>query len=387
MKKFLVVLVALVAAAAMVTPVFAEDRLSIGGEMRVRAWHTDYDRADGSTDTWADQRLRMGGKFSIADGVSVTFRTDVTENSWGNGNGSGSGRSVEDGNFTMQWDRAHLDLVQGNFHLRAGQFYVAFGNATVDHQSNGLLVDLKAGPGKFTAFTTLADANGGNHDAFVSGLQYGMKNFTVFLGNQNSWLDAAEDVYVLGGTLNLDLGAVALSGELDVFTGDAAANTDATGTQMMVAVDLAPSDVLTLGGQVYYADSNDQADEVRYSYLGSGFGGWDPLFDVGTSLSNEQIGVGRAYDVFGDAGTVAVRVHTSIKASDAVKLGASVAYTMPEDDDLTTLDSSTMLAGALVYNVMDNTSLQFQAEYFINDDEADVVEDWLQVGTGLFVKF
>ncbi|PLY11900.1 MAG: hypothetical protein C0624_01270, partial [Desulfuromonas sp.] len=206
MKKFFVVLVALLATAAMVAPAFAEDRLSIGGEMRVRGWHQDL--GGNSTMTWADQRLRIGGKLSIADGVSVTFRTDVTEANWGSAGPASNGS----GRFAQHWDRAHIDLVSGNFHLRAGQQYVAFGNATVDHQSNGLLADLKAGAGKFTVFSMLDDDMGSkvNSDGFTSGLQFAMKNFSVFLANQNSSLTATENAYVIGATMNLDLGAVAL---------------------------------------------------------------------------------------------------------------------------------------------------------------------------------
>ena len=50
--KLLKVAVAALVMAAMVTPVIAEDRLSLNGEMRVRGWHTDFD-FDGDND--ADQ--------------------------------------------------------------------------------------------------------------------------------------------------------------------------------------------------------------------------------------------------------------------------------------------------------------------------------------------
>src|SRR5210317_2214868 len=63
----------------------AEDRLSLSGEMRVRAFHVDVDSAD-NTETWANQRLRIAGKIAVAEGVSVHFRTDITEGTnWGNG--------------------------------------------------------------------------------------------------------------------------------------------------------------------------------------------------------------------------------------------------------------------------------------------------------------
>ena len=92
--KLLKVLVAALLLAAMVTPAIAEDRLSLSGEMRVRAFHVDVDEDndnDDSTNTWANQRLRIAGKIAVAEGVSVTFRTDITEGTnWGDSSGFGS---------------------------------------------------------------------------------------------------------------------------------------------------------------------------------------------------------------------------------------------------------------------------------------------------------
>ena len=52
--KLVKVLVAALVMAAMVTPVIAEDRLSLNGEMRVRGWHVDTDNDEDSTDTYGD---------------------------------------------------------------------------------------------------------------------------------------------------------------------------------------------------------------------------------------------------------------------------------------------------------------------------------------------
>ena len=62
--------------------------------MRVRAFHVDVDddSDDDSTNTWANQRLRIAGKIAVAEGVSVTFRTDITEGTnWGDSSSFGSG--------------------------------------------------------------------------------------------------------------------------------------------------------------------------------------------------------------------------------------------------------------------------------------------------------
>ena len=132
--KLIKALVVMLVVVGMILPAVAvaEDRLSLSGEMRVRGWHTDYDLDDvddsDSTQTWADQRLRIAGKLAVAEGVSITFRTDITESNWGSGNANGSGRTTVEtstggySDFQSQhWDRAHIDFVKGDFHVRAGK--------------------------------------------------------------------------------------------------------------------------------------------------------------------------------------------------------------------------------------------------------------------------
>jgi hypothetical protein len=381
MSRFLKTMIVLLAIVAMAAPAFAADNLSLSGEMRVRGWYVD-NNTDPNTNSRFDQRLRIGGKFSVAEGVSVTFRTDVTESVWGttgSGNGFGSGRSGYDG--SNQWDRAHLDLNFGGFALRAGQQYLNFGVSGFDAQDNGF----KIVSGPVTAFFMLNDNNGSTlneSDDYYYGVQFAMDSFAGFLASQKG---DAEEVYVLGGTYKASYDALSVYFEAEYFTGDASATVDAMGAQMVADVSFAASEAMTVGGQVMYAMGAD-GGEAQYVILGNDFGGWDPLFDVGTSLSNEQIGAGRAFDVFGGgAGLMALRVYTSVKASDALKIGASLAYAEPEEDANTAADSLLGLAFGVSYKLMANTNLDMQVEY-IDVDEAGV-DAAIQGGVGLFVNF
>jgi hypothetical protein len=87
MKKLLVVLMVL----AFVAPAMADDTLDASGSMRVEAYSIsnngfgDDDSQD--LDYW-DQRFRMQLRFTPADGVSATVRTDITEDTWGKLQGS-----------------------------------------------------------------------------------------------------------------------------------------------------------------------------------------------------------------------------------------------------------------------------------------------------------
>ena len=69
----------------------------------------------------------------------------------------------------------------------------------------------------------------------------------------------------------------------------------------------------------------------------------------------------------------------------ATKLGASVAYLEPEEDQFTEAELLAVAAG-VVYPVMDNTTFQVQLQYWDGEVE-DLEVDNFSAGTGLFVKF
>ncbi len=405
--KLLKVLVAVLVMAAMAVPVIAEDRLSLSGEMRVRAGHIDGDfdgDTDDSTDTWANQRLRIAGKIAVAEGVSVTFRTDITEGTnWGdssnfqNGlsgaigpirtNGFGHARS----GAQQQWDRAHLDITKGIFHLRAGQQYVGTGGTfAVDTQDSGLSLDIAAGL-PVNVFM-IVDKDGGStdvQDSFLYGASVKLKPVKVFAAGYN---DFDEDVYLLGASGSFDLGAIKLFAEADFFDGDASATQEAFGLQMILDASLAASDAATVGAQFFYAMGDDE--DVQYVRLGNGFNGYDPIMDVGTSLSNEEIGLGNPFDWTGDdAGVIGARLYGNVKASDALKFGVSLAYLTVEEDSVTDADIMALAAG-MVYTILPNTTFQLQLQYTDGsyDKESGVTVangdfDVFAAATGLFVKF
>jgi len=431
MSRFLKIMIVLLTVAAMVTPVMAEDMLSLSGQMRVRAWSIDdgttVSSATGnstdSTSTWVDQRLRIGGKIAIAEGVSITFRTDVTESNWGGGNTYGSGRLG-----VQQWDRAHLDLAFDALSLRVGQQYIGMGKTyAFDAQSNGLSIKTN-GPVAVTAFYMLADSNTtpakaagykfdaagatvptaiadatDKNDGFYYGANvgFGADNFkaNVFVvaeqgvtGKKTSKTtyatvatgSADEEVYLIGGNVELDLEAFKLIAELDYFTGEANDTDDAFGTQFLLDASVAAGEAVTVGGQFFYA-MGDKTD-TQYSFIGNGFNGYDPLFAHGSGLDNEAIKAGRPFTFFGDnSGVIAGRVYADAKVSDALKLGGSLSYLVPEEDSVVTADSAFTMAFGAKYAVMANTSLGVLVEYIdVDDTDVDAV---LAAGVGLFVNF
>ena len=62
------------------------------------------------------------------------------------------------------------------------------------------------------------------------------------------------------------------------------------------------------------------------------------------------------------AGVVGGRLYSSFKLSDALNLGASVAYLTEEEDEFVESDGYQLAAG-LTYAILDNTSIQLQLQY------------------------
>lgn len=401
MKKMMKALVAVpVLASLAAVPAIAEDRLSLSGEMRVRGWMADEEVTGTRDDTWVDQRLRVGGKIKAAEGVYAVFRFDATEANWGaNSPTYGSGRSPANG--SMQWDRAYADITKGMFNLQAGQIYATMSpSEAVNAQDNGLQVKINSsvpvkafimidddGSVAATDTTDAVSAQDGD-DSFLFGASvapaFGEVKSEFFAAGYTGG-DSDEDVYAFGAAVTAPLGMATLVGEINFFTGDADENTDAMGLQGYFGANLAITDTITIQPLLWYAMAADDGEQ-QYVVLGNDFGGWDPVWDVGTSLSNEQIDLGRPYDWTGaGAGLLGATVKVFAKVSDDLNLGASVGYLTVEDDSIVDADAVAVAFGA-VYNVMDNTSLHAQVQWLSATVEDEDGDDF-QAGLGLFVKF
>ena len=270
----------------------------------------------------------------------------------------------------------------------------------------------------------MSDQNGGPQaaDSFLFGANIGHKgdNYSanLFGGYQNdtgakaadwdndTFEDSGEAVYMIGIDTTYNLDAFTIKGEFDYFGGDASDNVDAFGTQFFLDVAMAATEEFTVGGQFYYAAGDDE--DRQYTYLGNDFNGYDPLFDLGTSLSNEQINVNRPFDLAtavisavlendpdverldgaASTGTVGARLYVNFKASDKIDLGASAAYMEPEEDkNFKDFDSATFYSVGATYAFMANTSLQAQVNYIDVDVDNTNIDSAFYTGVGLFVNF
>jgi hypothetical protein len=402
MSKFLKVMIVLLTIAAAATPAIAEDRLSLGGQMYVRSVYSD--KGGDSTSTVLRQRLRLNGKFAVAEGVVVGFRGDITEGNWGS----------DDllGRQPVHFDRAYMTLSNDKYSFTAGQQYFGFGNATVDANETGLAFTVKGNVPVTAVFSLLENNDTGvsaatstvdldefladgvtpnpdymlnqpvaavpahnGSDAYLTGVKIGHKtdayNASLFIANQKNTV-AGEDAMLIGVTYAATMGGFALNAELDFFTGDADATTDAVGTQLILDGKMGVSDTLSVGGAFYYAAAADAGEKV-YSYFGNDFGGYDPL-NYGP-LMNDGMFYSRPADVFTTpagnvAGTIAAQVYADLKASDALALTASLAYAVAEDDAISDDNAMFINLGA-GYDLMANTWLGAQLQYIDYDLAAD----------------
>jgi hypothetical protein len=396
MSKFLKIMIVLLTIAAVAAPAIAEDRLSLSGEMRVRGWYLDggEDAGDPNSSTYFDQRLRIGGKLAVAEGLSIIFRTDFSEQDWGTD--AGYGRQG------WQLDRAYIDWKGSYGHLIAGQYNLVVGNTTIDSQDTGFMYTIP-GDLPITFFYQLVDdnetaaADGTEADAQLFGAKLALKgdNYAsdIFVASQRGGVDAAAaapylpqdaEVYLIGATLATTLGPVKLNAEIDYFGGDYDDNTDAEGFQAFVDGSVAATDTTTVGIALFYAMAQDDDGDERQVYeLGNDFNDLDPL-NNGPLSNDDLLNRVEVYDFTGNgAGVMAIKGYADFKVSDATAVGASLAFATTEDDDV---DDDDLFTANLymTQKFTDNVSMAAQLGYADQDSEND---NDLSIGAALYVNF
>lgn len=386
MSRFFKVMIVLLAIAAFAAPVMAADNFSVSGNLYEYGFYTDDD--SDSTHTFVYQKLRIYGIFKANENVNVQFRTDMTEGLWGADYGHGRFGGNR-GATLADLDRAFADISFDTLKLRVGQQYVAFGSTQAFiYNDFGATVNIKGDVPVTLTYALLDDndaANGSAADRFIAGANVNLAGFSLYAGVDQ---DQAKEVYLLGANYKAKYdGGIAVNAELNFFTGDATANTDAEGLTAFADVSMAVSEAATVGGALYYAAGNDDADEA-YTMIGNGFGVWD-AFTRGPFADESYLMVSRPFDIFGnEAGVVAVQVYADVKASDALMVGATLAYAEPDEDSVTTADSKMIFSAYATYALLANVDWYNGVQYVDTDEtDASKTDSELSIGSGLNIKF
>lgn len=390
MKKLSMLFVAALFAVMTVVPAFAADNLELSGSFRVRGW--DIDSAgftDNNDSSWFDQRMRVNAKIKANDSAYVVIRADLGDAVWGQdftdlAGGAARPRGNGDASKSLDFDRLYGVLDRDMFTLTVGQQFYGLGILEVmDAQITGAKLALKFDGfspsftyGKVDENNSLNDDNA-NDDTNLYGL-----NISFKLGAFDSNLfyttidnKATDDQpWAVGFHVAGALGPVNLAGEVATFGGDNGANVDYVGTQFYLKADSNVTDMINVGGELFYALGTDDNAETQITNLVD----WWTFTPMSNNTPGDADFSALASDPFdlatvagGDgAGTVGATLFIEVKPMDALSLGAKVGYWVPEEDNATTLDSLTAFNAWIAYKLGANTTASLT--YLIASPDFDV---------------
>jgi hypothetical protein len=428
--KLLKVLVAVLVMAAMAVPVIAEDRLSLSGSMQVRGFVYDVEEGkDDDSGAWNDQRLRIGGKIAVAEGVSVNFRFDVTESdenssdavAWGGTDAAAYQYAQR--RADVQFDKAYLQVEKHGFTLMAGQQYfggVGYTRRMADMLGAGFVVkweglklqhvkrmDENIGKNGFTKNNSAA--YGPRDEVSMTVLSYDFKGegFSLtpaiaYNDNQN-----VDDTDFYGAALagSVDLGPVALKGEFNYFDGETDGDADGelplydwkegdlVGTQLYLDASLAATDTLRVGAMFLYAAGTDKDDETQITNMNNDgtidwtFAEWNP--QTYGYWSGDILGELDIFDPTGSsAGVIAGSLYADLKATEDMSFKFSGLYMETEEDKAADADGY-FLNASVNYKLAENTSLIAHANYtdITDNDATDGDFELFSMITGVVVSF
>lgn len=403
MKKVLIALVVLLFAVS----VYAESRLDLGGQMRVRGKtfenFSDFNDSNSSDEqSYFDQRLRISGKFNVAEGISVNFRLDFDEETWGT--------QGTHGTSVIQTDRAYLELDKDMYRLRAGRQLISLGNyIALDHNGVGFLATLKtpleitAGYAKVSEGGAVSDESDLNtEDANVYTLNLGynadMANFNAFYGYQDNGKGAGFDELnksVIGLQAGGNFGVVGFNAEYNYYTGENdTTNMDYVGSQFYADL-FGDVGMAKVGTELFYAMGTDDDDEMQITNLAGNYGLWDDFLPVGNFADSDILDMAISnYTFHGslmlgqNAGSMGIAPYVSVSPMDRLSVMANVGYFEPEEDSVTDLNSLTVAVLTANYKIYESTGLKFQYGYASPDVDGGGNDDAAQGFFGkLYVNF
>jgi len=394
MKKIIIIAMALMMVAGMA---YAEDRLSLSGELYVRGWDQEgyasklsmsYDDQDEAS--WWEQRFRLGGKIAVAEDVSVNFRMDIGEGIWGLdytpgavARPRGTGGAYTHAN-TIDFDRAFIKIDKERWDFTAGQQYMGLGIVqVVDANATGFNLGLKFNPVKVSLLYARLDENGSTTDEgatedvdlYALNVGYTGDTFSAkaFYAMGNDGTDVDNSPWALGLNGSMGLGMLNFTGELAFLGGDTDAGaTDYKGTQLYLACDANITEALKVGAEIVYAMGTDDPNERQLTTLAD----WDSFTPFSLNLPHMGGWVSAfpnwdAFDPFGISGGV---IGGDISASfgimdNTLRFGAKVGYFQAEED--VNLPGAELTAYNAFVQYMIATNTDVSVMYLVSSPDAD----------------
>lgn len=373
MKKLLVAFIAVAFVAGLVAQTaVAEERLSLTGAMRARAWNTsNYSDLDSDNHTdelqYWDQRFRVQATIAPADGVKGVLRWDFAETTWGsNGTELDGNRPTAGTDNQLQVDRAYLDVTKGIINVKAGLQYMGLGtNYAYDNNATGLQltfttpVVIRVGWAKESeggASTDLDAEDSGidtdgdgvddstqDIDQYFLDLMYSADTFTVegFYAFQkdgrksDDTANGVEEPTLLGVMGKAAFGPINVLAELDMFGGQYNDDVDYTGTQFVGDVGFNLNDQVTLGVDLIYSNGNKDDDKTKITYMPHATFGSVGYADYGAFNTDLMpLGATDVFDPLGtEAGAMGGGVYAKFVPIETLTLYGQIVYLVGQEDE------------------------------------------------------
>ena len=339
----LVSLLIVLLAIAVATPVLAEQRLTLSGEMRVRGYSIiapNYEKTSADSQQYFDSRFRLIGRIAVAEGVSVHFLNDMsgttTGNQWPN-------------QVQQAGTRAWMNVDVGMVNMLVGKFQYALGNNIVyDQVQTGAVFTLKGAVPVQFAYFKHSDADrtmDDDIDTYTLNVAHStdMYRANVFGGLLRNGAADVTKIYLVGTQANFNLDPINVNFELNYFTGDngasGAAKQDFKGLQAFVDVGAAVADNVTVGARAYYARGySDKADTTQTRAFADASGNWVPesYGSMATLFSTFDVaGNSAIFDPSGQgAGVLAIQPYATMKIMDPLTASVTAGYARPEEKNL-----------------------------------------------------
>jgi outer membrane lipoprotein-sorting protein len=410
MKKFfiLALILAFVSGAAYA----AEETFKVGGQYRMEMYDNDDKDFDSDADDHAqyiDQRFRIKMDFMPADGVKAVWQADFAETAWGTlekadsaNDSSGIGYRPNVGqryNDTIMVDKAYVDITKAMVNAKVGLYgHGGFGNGiTTDNQAANIMLTADFSPVQVIGLYTKVDEGtsfvddtdlDATEDQDIYGLEvkYAAEAFgagAFYATWQDQVSDAVANVIGVYGSMNL--GKLALWGEVDMFSGDDGGNIDYVGTNVTIAGEMPINEKIKAGFNVHYAPGTDADDEEQITnltddaaYIPFDFGPFQWIEGIDADPHNVEANSGEtSFDVYGSFGVM-----------QDLTLYGLVGYILPSEEDPdgdgNYIESQMILTVAGTYYILPGTSFSLQYTNVSRSVGGNYSDDPAQRIMGLF---
>jgi hypothetical protein len=369
----------------------ADDKLTVGGDFRVNAVYIDPPgNVDGAEPReYFTSRFRTEFKFAFNDMMSGHIRADWAENVWGTNRQMFDNPDITNGSVlgVLQIEYASVKITKPLFALQIGldgSFDYGFGDVYRPY-GPGLQFRLKTPVMVGLDFYKIDERANTDEDDNDDRNMYGL----IVAGSVAGWTiggwygndhDLAADtmkqhveIYAKG-----KIGPVALGVGIGQFFGEQSDTVDWVGTQAIVDASAQVTPAAKVGGHLYFAAANDDADKSTArqlyvwgpspSHFTSGMPGltWDGVgYEAGFSCRTQ-------FDA--DAGQIGADVYGNFKIGD-ITLGAQVWYFVPTDTDLTDYESLLGIDAGVSYSLAPGSWVALGAIYDMPSTESGANEE------------